>query len=78
MWQRAERQGRTGGVANPYAHVAEEVGCGRRAEMFSFAAAGLLDLGLPERIALLLTRSTLGRLEVRACAGWVIVTSPCH
>ena len=64
-WQRSGQQRRVGGVADPYAHVAEEVGCGRRAEMFSFAAASLLDLGLPERIALLLTRSTLGRLEVR-------------
>ncbi len=51
-------------AANPYAEVAEEVGCSRRSEMFSFAAASVLDMGLPERLALLLTQSTLGRLQV--------------
>lgn len=67
-WQRASRQQQASRrrAANPYAELAEEVGCSRRSEMFSFAAAGVLDMGMPERLALLLTRSTLGRLEVRA------------
>ena len=64
-WRRSGGQQQAGRrhAANPYAEIAEEMGCSRRSEMFSFAAAGVLDMGLPERLALLLTSSTVGRLQ---------------
>jgi len=57
--QRAPRQLH----ADPYTQVAEELGKSRRQEFFSFAAAQLLQLGIPERAALLLSTDTVGRLQ---------------
>ena len=41
-------------AADPYEAVREAMGKGRRQELFSFAAAQLLVMGVPERTALLL------------------------
>lgn len=41
----------------------EEVGKSLRQELFSFAAAGLLDLGTVERLALLASTDCAARLE---------------
>jgi hypothetical protein len=54
--------------ADPYAQVADELGGGRREELFSFAVAQVLEMGLPQRAALLLSQDTLGRLEFVAAA----------
>ena len=43
--------------------VAEELDKGRRQELFSFAASQMLELGLPERSALLGSQDTGGRLQ---------------
>lgn len=40
----------------------------RRQELFSFAAASVLELGLPERLALLQCRDTAARLQFVAAA----------
>lgn len=40
----------------------------RRQELFSFAAASVLELGLPERLALLECRDTAARLQFVAVA----------
>lgn len=48
--------------ADPYVEAAEALGRARRQELFSFAAAQLLQLGVPEAAALLLSRDTEGRL----------------
>lgn len=45
-------------------HMAKE----RRQELFSFAAASVLELGLPERLALLECRDTSARLQFVAVA----------
>jgi hypothetical protein len=49
--------------ADPYAQVSERLGRLRRQEMYSYAAAQLLQLGVPEAAALLLSRDTAGRLQ---------------
>ena len=49
--------------ADPYTQVSEKVGRLRRQEMYSFAASQLLQLGVPEAAALLLSRDTAGRLQ---------------
>lgn len=48
-------QGRpSAAAADPYEAIREALGKGRRQELFSFAAAQLLEMGIPERTALLL------------------------
>lgn len=50
-------------AADPYQAVGEQLGGeARRRELFSFAAAQVLDMGIPERAALLQTQDTAGRL----------------
>jgi hypothetical protein len=49
--------------ADPYSQVGEQVGRLRRQELYSYAAAQLLQLGIPEATALLLSRDTAGRLQ---------------
>lgn len=49
--------------SDPYQAVREVVGSRRRQELLSFAAAQMLDLGLPERLALLLSQDTGARLQ---------------
>lgn len=46
----------------------ENVGKERRQELFSFAAASVLELGLPERLALLQCQDTAARLQFVAAA----------
>lgn len=46
----------------------DQMGKERRQELFSFAAASVLELGLPERVALLQCRDTAARLQFVAAA----------
>ncbi|KIZ06335.1 hypothetical protein MNEG_1617, partial [Monoraphidium neglectum] len=55
-------------AADPYEHLREKVGKERRQELFSFAAANCLELGLVERLALLLSQDTAARLAYVAAA----------
>jgi hypothetical protein len=48
--------------------VRDSVGKERRQELFSFAAASVLELGLPERLALLQCQDTAARLQFVAAA----------
>ena len=48
---------------DPYLQLQQEIESDRRAELFSFAAAQLLEAGIPEKTALLLTRDTEARLQ---------------
>ncbi|GAB4820692.1 hypothetical protein N2152v2_007738 [Parachlorella kessleri] len=50
-------------ASDPYQGVREQLGKQRRRELFSFAAAQMLELGLPQRLALLLTQDTGARLQ---------------
>jgi hypothetical protein len=50
-------------AADPYEAIRETIGKGRRQELFSFAAAQLLEMGTPERAALLLSQDTGARLN---------------
>jgi len=45
-----------------------QLGKERRQELFSFAAASLLDLGMAERLALLQSKDTAARLQFVAVA----------
>ncbi|KAI8473135.1 MAG: hypothetical protein J3K34DRAFT_466748 [Monoraphidium minutum] len=49
-------------AADPYEHLREKIAKEHRQELFSFAAANCLELGLAERLALLLSRDTAARL----------------
>ncbi|KAG7669371.1 hypothetical protein Ndes2437B_g05527 [Nannochloris sp. 'desiccata'] len=67
MWRRSSTTN-SGNIpkeahADPYTHASELLGRLRRQEMYSFAAASLLQLGVPEATALLLSRDTAGRLQ---------------
>jgi hypothetical protein len=46
----------------------DQMGKERRQELFSFAAASLLQLGLPEQLALLQCQQTSARLQFVAAA----------
>jgi hypothetical protein len=46
----------------------DQLGKERRQELFSFAAASVLELGLPERLALLHCTDTAARLQYVAAA----------
>lgn len=52
-----------GGGPDIYALAARALTGERRAELFSFAAASLLELGVPERLALLQSTDTAARLQ---------------
>eukprot|EP00775_Hariotina_reticulata_P005370 gene5370-5605_t len=51
-----------------YQLLRDQLGKERRQELFSFAAASLLDLGMPERLALLQCKDTAARLQFVAVA----------
>lgn len=55
-------------MQDPYQMARDKLAGRRRQELFSFAAAQLLELGLPERLALLQCRDTSGRLQFVAAA----------
>jgi len=67
MWRRSSTPRRANTPkethADPYIQASELLGRLRRQEMYSFAAATLLQLGIPEATALLLSRDTAGRLQ---------------
>lgn len=72
-WQRhgsvyGSRAAPKAAAADPYQALREAVGKDRRQELFSFAAAGCLELGAAERLALLLSRDTAARLAYVAAA----------
>lgn len=54
--------------SDPYTKLAEQLGKQRRQELFSFAVAQLLQMGIPEQAALLLSQDTPGRLAFVAAA----------
>mmetsp|Transcript_17629 Transcript_17629/g.45874 ORF Transcript_17629/g.45874 Transcript_17629/m.45874 type:complete len:385 (-) Transcript_17629:78-1232(-) len=59
----AKSKSKAGGSAvDPYKAVTRMLSP-RRPELFSFAAAGLIDLDIPARLALLRSRDTSGRLQ---------------
>ncbi|KAF6256613.1 hypothetical protein COO60DRAFT_1640586 [Scenedesmus sp. NREL 46B-D3] len=53
---------------DPYQAARDQLGKERRQELFSFAAASVLELGLPERLALLHCTDTAARLQYVAAA----------
>ncbi|PNH07805.1 hypothetical protein TSOC_005692, partial [Tetrabaena socialis] len=55
-------------VQDPYAVLSEQLGGDTRAELFSFAAACLLELGPAEQLALLTSRDRAARLRWVAAA----------
>eukprot|EP00878_Enallax_costatus_P026815 GHUV01028817.1.p1 GENE.GHUV01028817.1~~GHUV01028817.1.p1 ORF type:complete len:243 (+),score=87.98 GHUV01028817.1:1235-1963(+) len=55
-------------VQDPYQMARDLLAGRRRQELFSFAAAQILELGLPERLALLECRDTSARLQFVAAA----------
>jgi hypothetical protein len=68
MWRRSSTTTRsanrlTEAHADPYTQASELLGRLRRQELYSFAATSLLQLGVPEATALLLSRDTAGRLQ---------------
>lgn len=76
MWRRhgtvyktsKETQPKKDPYSDPYVTFAEQLGKQRRQELFSFAVAQLLQMGIPEQAALLLSQDTPGRLAFVAAA----------
>ena len=68
MWRQAggdaaQSRAQRGQQADPYVALREGVGRARRQELFSFAAAAVLEPSVVTRIALLLTTDTAARLQ---------------